>query len=91
MMDDIIRLTEQIHKFNRDQLSWEESLKLMDEIVESEEWMGHLEMDMLIYRVGNTRFHRQAQVSKVRTQLFGDRIFQITENTGVQNQKVAVY
>ena len=40
MMDDIIRLTEQIHKFVRDQLSWEESLKLLDEIVESREYIS---------------------------------------------------
>ena len=51
-LNDIIRLTEQIHKFVRNQLTWEESLVLLDEIVESEEWMQHLEMDMLIYRVG---------------------------------------
>ena len=55
MMDDKIRLTEQIHKFVRNQLTWDESLKLLDEIVESKEWMEHLEMDMLIYRIGNTR------------------------------------
>ena len=52
MMDDIIRLTEQIHKFNRDQLSWEESLKLLDEIVESQEWMDYLEMERVIYWLG---------------------------------------
>ncbi len=51
-LNDIIRLTEQIHKFVRNQLTWEESLELLDEIVESEEWMQHLEMDMLIYRIG---------------------------------------
>jgi hypothetical protein len=40
MMGDKIRLTEQIHKFNRNQLSWEESLKLLDEIVESQEYIS---------------------------------------------------
>ena len=51
-MDNTIQITEQIHKFTRKQLTWEESLNLLDEIVESEEWMQHLEGDMLIYRVG---------------------------------------
>ena len=54
-MNDIIRLTRQIHYFVRGKLNWEESLELLDEIVESEEWMQHLEMDMLIYRIGMSR------------------------------------
>ena len=40
MMDDKIRLTELIHKFVRNQLTWEESLKLLDEIVESREYIS---------------------------------------------------
>jgi len=50
-----IRLTKQIHKFVRNQLDWEESLKLLDEIVDSNEWMDHLEIDMAFYRSANSR------------------------------------
>lgn len=54
-VDDIIRLTEQIHKFVRNQLTPDESLKLLDEIAESEEWKQHLEMDILIYSIGKRK------------------------------------
>ena len=40
-MKDEIRLTRDIHNFVRGHLSWEESFRLLDEIVESEEWMKH--------------------------------------------------
>ena len=50
-MDKEIRLTRDIHNFVRGHLSWEESLRLLDEIVESEEWMSHLEIDMMIYKM----------------------------------------
>lgn len=48
-MTEEIRLTRDIHNFVRGHLSWEESLRLLDEVVESEEWMKHLEIDMLLY------------------------------------------
>jgi hypothetical protein len=51
-LNNIIRLTELIHKFVRNQLDWDESLILLNEIVETEEWMQHLEIDMLIYQLG---------------------------------------
>ncbi len=54
-MNDIIRLTRQIHYFVRGKLNWEESLELLDEIVESEEWMSHLEMDMFLYNMAMKR------------------------------------
>ena len=53
-MEEKIRLTKQIHKFVRNQLDWEESLKLLDEIVDSNEWMGHLEIDMAFYWLANS-------------------------------------
>ncbi len=56
-MNDINRLTEQIHKFVRNQLTWEESLILLDEIVESEEWMQHLEMDQMLYNLSVYRLN----------------------------------
>lgn len=45
-MSEEIRLTRDIHYFVRGQLSWEDSLRLLEEIVESEEWMSHLEIDI---------------------------------------------
>jgi hypothetical protein len=48
-MNEEIRLTRDIHNFVRGHLSWKESLRLLDEIVESEEWLQHLEIDMLLY------------------------------------------
>ncbi len=56
-MNDINRLTEQIHKFVRNQLTWEESLILLDEIVESEEWMQHLEMEQMLYNLSVYRLN----------------------------------
>jgi len=50
-MKEEIRLTRDIHYFVRGHLSWEESLRLLDEIVESEEWMKHLEIDMQLYKM----------------------------------------
>jgi len=50
-MSEEIRLTRDIHNFVRGNLSWEESLRLLDEIVESEEWIQHLEIDMLLYEM----------------------------------------
>jgi hypothetical protein len=50
-MTEEIRLTRDIHNFVRGHLSWEESLRLFDEIVESEKWMSHLEIDMMIYQM----------------------------------------
>ena len=50
-MNKEIRLTRDIHNFARGHLSWEESLKLLDEIVESEEWIQHLEIDMQLYEM----------------------------------------
>lgn len=50
-MTEEIRLTRDIHNFVRGHLSWEESLLLLDEIIESEEWMSHLEINMMIYQM----------------------------------------
>ena len=54
-LNDKIRLTELIHKFVRNELNWNESLMLLDEIVESEEWMRHLEMDQMLYNLAVNR------------------------------------
>ena len=51
-MNDTIRLAEQIHKFVRQELDWDESTKLLDEIIESREWVQYLEMEMLIHCIG---------------------------------------
>lgn len=50
-MTEEIRLTREIHNFVRGHLSWEESLWLLDEIIDSEEWLQFLEMDMLLYEL----------------------------------------
>jgi len=50
-MSEEIRLTRDINNFVRGHLSWEESLKLLDEIVESDEWMSHLEIDVMLYKM----------------------------------------
>lgn len=50
-MSEEIRLTRDIHNFVRGKLNWEESLRLLDEIVDSEAWLNHLEIDMLIYQM----------------------------------------
>ena len=50
-MSEEIRLTKDIHNFVRGKLRWEESLRLLDEILDSDEWLKHLEMDMLIYEI----------------------------------------
>jgi len=42
-----MKKTQDIHNFVRGHLSWEESLRLLDEIIESEEWIQHLVIDML--------------------------------------------
>ncbi len=46
------RLTKDIHNFVRGRISWEESMKLLDEIIELKEWMKHLEIDMQLYEMG---------------------------------------
>jgi len=50
-----IRLTRDIHNFVRGHLSWDESLRLLDEIVESEEWMQHLEIDMQLHTMARKK------------------------------------
>lgn len=61
-MNEQIRLSMSIHNFVRGHLGWEESLRLLEEIVESEEWLNHLEMDMLIYHLACKK--RKKEVSK---------------------------
>lgn len=50
-MKDEIRLTRDIHNFVRGHLSWEESLRLLDETVESEEWFQHLVIDIILNKM----------------------------------------
>lgn len=40
-MSEETRLTKHIHYLVRGRLNWEESLRILEEIVESEEWMQH--------------------------------------------------
>jgi len=55
-MTDQIRLTKDIHGFVRGHLSWKESLRLLDEIIESDEWLQHLEIDILIHEMALENF-----------------------------------
>jgi hypothetical protein len=50
-MAEIIRLTREIHYFMRGKLSWEKSIWLLEEIVDSEDWLQHLEIGMLLYEI----------------------------------------
>jgi|GEM_PF-1766579 len=50
-MNKDIWLTKAIHYFVRGKLSWDESLKLLDEILDSEEWIEFLETDILLYQL----------------------------------------
>jgi len=45
-MNEDIRLTKAIHHFVRGQLTCKESLELLAEILESDEWLDFLEMEM---------------------------------------------
>jgi len=51
-MEDVIRLTKAIHHFVRGQLSWNYSIHLLEEIIESDEWLQFLEMDMMLFEMG---------------------------------------
>lgn len=59
-MSEEIRLTRDIHNFVRGQLSWEESLRLLDEIINSDEWLNHIEMDMLIYEIAYRKREKES-------------------------------
>ena len=54
-MTEEIRLTRDIHNFVRGHLSSEEPLRLLDEIVESEKWMSHLQIDMMLYKMATEK------------------------------------
>jgi hypothetical protein len=54
-MNEEIRLTRDIHNFVRGHLSLEVSLRLLNEIIESEEWIQHLEIDMLLYELARKK------------------------------------
>lgn len=54
-MNEEIRLTRNIHNFVRGQLNWEGSLRLLNEIVESKEWLQILEIDMLLYEMAQEK------------------------------------
>ena len=45
------RLTRDIHNFVRGKLSFDKELKLLDEILDSPQWMANLEMDMMLYQM----------------------------------------
>jgi len=53
-MEDEIRLTKAIHHFVRGQLTWEDSIHLLEEILESDEWLQFLEMDLLLFEMANS-------------------------------------
>ena len=48
-MEKEIRLTREIHYFVRGQLPFDEELKLLEEIIESDKWLGHLEIDLCLH------------------------------------------
>jgi len=50
-MGEEMRLTKAIHDFVRGHLSWDESINLLEEILDSDEWLQFLEMDILGRRV----------------------------------------
>ena len=50
-MTEEARMTRDIHNFVRGNLDFKQSIRLLEEIIESDEWLKHLEMDMLIYSV----------------------------------------
>jgi hypothetical protein len=45
-MGEETRRTKAIHDFVRGHLSWDESINLLEEILDSEEWLQFLETDM---------------------------------------------
>ena len=49
LRNDVTRLTKQIHKFVRHQLTFEDELQLLNEIIDSQEWMQLLETEILLY------------------------------------------
>ena len=51
-MNEVVRLTRDIHYFVRGELNWDESLQLLVEIADSQEWLDFLETDMLLYQMG---------------------------------------
>lgn len=48
-MDENISIIRDIHKFVRGRLPWDQELQLLEKVVESPEWLDHLEMDMQLY------------------------------------------
>jgi hypothetical protein len=48
MTEKELRLTKGIHNLVRGNLSWEESWELLSEVVESIEWIEHLEIEILM-------------------------------------------
>lgn len=47
------RITRDIHNFGRGNLNLEQSLKLLDEIVDYYYWLNQLETDMIIYSIAS--------------------------------------
>ena len=50
-MIDEIRITKAIHEFVRGQLNCEESIQLLEEIIESDDWLSFLETDMMLFEI----------------------------------------
>jgi hypothetical protein len=50
-MGEETRRTKAIHDFVRGHLSWDESINLLEEILESDEWLHFLEIDLLLYEM----------------------------------------
>ncbi len=51
MTEKELRLTKGIHNFVRGNLNWEESWELLSEVVESKEWILHLEIELLLLQI----------------------------------------
>ena len=65
VMNKTIRLTRDIHYFVRGMLSWEDSIRLLDEIIDDPEWIDFLFIDILLYQVA---LKKQDDVQRVAEQ-----------------------
>tara|TARA_R100001143_G_C3360639_1_gene135233 strand:- start:7509 stop:7679 length:171 start_codon:yes stop_codon:yes gene_type:complete len=53
MTEKELRLTKGIHNLVRGTLTWEESWKLLSEVVESKEWICFWELEILLFKYYN--------------------------------------
>lgn len=63
-MNEEIRVTRDIHNFVRGKLSYEKSLKLMNEVGSGPEWIAHLEIDMMLHQMFSKEKRKHKSVVK---------------------------